>query len=368
MDIRLFADSVHDLLEELTQNPAHLGAAIFNHFDRLPKWRDLDLALIGADSEPGSADLVRRELYQLTRSRDNYRLADLGNLRPAADREQTAGRLREVCAYLLDQGVLPVVLTDDPSLLLAQYLAHEHLGQPVALAVVDSRADLTETQPLGKILAHQPNYLFGLSLLGHQQYLVAPEHLALLQKLNADLLSVGKMRDHFRETEPVLRGADLVGFHLGAVRRADAPANRARHPFGLTGEEICQLAWYAGHAERLRSVGFYGYQADADPFGHTAALLATMVWYLVEGFYHRSPLQPFTEDFYIKLHVPVMGDSLVFYKHRHHDKWWLEVPLSGPAAQAFGAVLHVPCSQLDYEQAVAGSLPDRWVRAVERAS
>jgi formiminoglutamase len=364
MNLRLFLDSVHDWVQTFPHEPDSLGAVIFHDFDQLPKWKDLDLALIGADEHSNGANVVRQHLYALRRSRDHYRVVDLGNLRPGTDREQSLLRLREVCEYLLGQNVVPIILADSHELDFAQYLAHGALSPLVTVAQVDCRPDLDSH--LQRILAHQPNYLLSLSLIGYQQYLTSHEALATLQKIGADLMSVGKLRDDYREAEPLLRAANLLSLDLAAVRRADAPANRALHPFGLTGEEACQLCWYAGAGEHLTSCGLYGYDAAADPYGQTAALVAVMVWYFLEGYYHRVAIEPFTEVNFIKYRVPMGPSELVFFKHKTAEKWWLDIPLSPAQQEAYGPHLRVPCSYRDFEQATSGHLPDRWVRAVER--
>ncbi|MDZ7650641.1 MAG: arginase family protein [Cytophagales bacterium] len=54
----------------------------------------------------------------------------------------------------------------------------------------------------------------------------------------------------------------LLSFDVTAIRSSDAPGNANAQPFGLTGEEACQLCWYAGMNEKLSSVGFYEYNPD----------------------------------------------------------------------------------------------------------
>ncbi len=366
MNLRLFLDSAHELVLDFPLDPESLGAVIYSDFDHLPKWKDLDIVLIGADENGNGADVVRKHLYALKRGRDHYRVADLGNLRPGADREQTLLRLREVCEYLLGQQVIPLILADSHELDFAQYLAHGARSKLVTVAQIDCQPDLAGQSHLQRILAHQPNYLFGVSLIGYQQYLTSHEELALFQKIGADLMSVGKLRDNYREAEPLLRGADMLSFDLAAVRRADAPANRAFHPFGLSGEEACQLLWYAGAGEHLTSCGLYGYDANADPYGQTGALLAVMAWYFLEGFYHRVPLEPANEAYFIRYTVPVGPGELVFLKHKMVEKWWLEIALAAPQSDIYGPQLRVPCSYADFELATSGNLPDRWIRAMER--
>jgi hypothetical protein len=147
---------------------------------------------------------------------------------------------------------------------------------------------------------------------------------------------------------------------IAALRWQDAPGYSPANPFGLGNEEATQLCWYAGHNEQLRSFGLYGYRADQDPNGLAAATLATMLWYFVEGFYHRRPETGFGTFRFLTYTVVLPGnpDKLVFYKSRRADKWWMEVERLGDNA----VKRVIPCTYEDYLNASQGDLPQRWIR------
>ncbi len=101
--------------------------------------------------------------------------------------------------------------------------------------------------------------------------------------------------------------------------------------FGLTGEEACQISWYAGLNEKLSSIGFYEYNPSFDDAQRkTAAVIATMIWYFVEGYYHRKNEQNFRSNDFLKYTVsmPVEPEVITFYKSKFSEKWWVEVPSS----------------------------------------
>ncbi|NVO84869.1 formimidoylglutamase [Hymenobacter terrestris] len=396
MNLAIFFDP---LPEELVPAgaPATVLAGAISAFTggTFPDWRAADLALIGLDEWRGSAagepaghgaNAVRGQLYQLQKSSSPCRLADLGNLRPGLTLEDTYQRLREIIAALLEQGTVAILLGGSHDLDYGQFLAYETLERAISFATVDARVDMAEPDGSGaapedthlrRMLLHAPSFLFNFSQLAHQQYLVAPDVLAALEKLHFETLRVGQIRDDIRQAEPLLRQADFVSFDVAAVRWQDAPGYQPANPFGLTNEEAAKLAWYAGCNDQLTSFGLYGYRPNHDPHGLAAMVQATMLWYFVEGYYYRRREIDFRGPTFLRyaagLHGPVRytqshpggptdeeeedgPDRIVFYKSRQTDRWWMEVVnLTGNARRI------VPCSYQDYLRAAQGDVPHRWI-------
>src|SRR5690606_32620203 len=92
----------------------------------------------------------------------------------------------------------------------------------------------------------------------------------------------------------------------------------------------------------------------------TAMTVATMIWYFIEGFYHRKNEQSFTGKQFTKYAVAFNDDNpdrMVFYKSNKSEKWWLEVEslTEGKSPRI------VPCSYEDYLLATKGEVPNRWI-------
>ena len=379
MNLALFFDPLPETLMAAAPAPTTLAAYATRFTETFPNWRTADLALIGLDEWRGSAtgspssnrhgaNEVRQRFYQLQKGTGTIRLVDLGNLRPGLTLEDTYQRLREIIGALLEENTVPVLLGGSHDLDYGQFLAYETQDRAISVAVVDARADMAEPGPgtapeeshLRRLLVHEPNYVFSLAHLGHQQYLTPPEVLVALEKLHFETMSVGEIRADKRLAEPLVRQADLMSVDISALRWQDAPGYYPANPFGLGNEEATQLCWYAGHNERLSSFGLYGYRADQDPHGLAAATLATMLWYFVEGFYHRRPETGFGTFRFLTYTVVLPGnpDKLVFYKSRRAEKWWMEVERLGDNA----VKRVVPCTYEDYLHASQGDLPQRWIR------
>ena len=94
--------------------------------------------------------------------------------------------------------------------------------------------------------------------------------------------------------------------------------------------------------------------------------MATMIWYFVEGFYHRRNESDFKGSDYVKFTVemPRQKEGLVFYKSKFTDKWWMEV--SNDLQRPFPNKSIIPCSYSDYEQATKGEFPERYLNSTAK--
>ncbi len=379
MNLKIFFDPVDESLGDDMHDVQAVYHQLHINFGRLfPDWTTMDMVLIGLTEDRGgvpSAALktaptaIRQQWYRLKRGTGSCRLADLGDLRVGRTYEETLERLTEVCRVLLEAGQTILLMGGTHDLHLGAYRAFEEAGQRITVLNVDARLD---TEPsawatpsrhhLTRLFAQEPNYLFNFVQMGHQAYLADAPTQRDFEKSYFDLVRLGELRGEIGRAEPYCREAALLSFDVGALRQADAPGHAATRPFGLSGEEGCQLCWYAGCGPRLRVAGWYEFDPHYDVRAQTAATVAIMMWYFVEGFCHRVPVPTFEDNACRRYVVPLAGQELVFYKQLRADTWWLEVPAPNPAERPYRA----PCSRQDYEQACGGELPERWVRTHAR--
>ncbi len=335
----------------------------------------MDIAIVGITENRGTtaegvnmaANKVREKLYTLKRGSASYRITDLGNLNNGPELEESQARLREVCEFLMTYNVIPLIVGGSQEMVLGQYRAYEAQERLISVMNVDARLDMEDEDEASKsfltsLLTHQPNYLFSYNHLAHQSYLVDAQALTAIDKLYFESKRLGELRDDIQEAEPLIRLADMLSFDVSAIRSADAPGASDPQPFGLTGEEACQIAWYAGMNDKLTSLSiseFSGTQDDAH--GKTASVIATMMWYFIEGYYNRKDSGLFDSDSYLKYVVSMEStdETLEFYKSKLSDKWWMVVTYGqGHAERAF-----IPCSYQDYTAATHGDFPERWIQA-----
>ena len=352
--------------------------------DKMPDYKGAHMAIVGIKEERGNlgnvgsaqgADEVRKKLYNLKRGNGSYKIVDLGNLNIGHDLNETYTRVSEVCRILLEANVLPILIGGTHDLDYGQYCGYETLEKLVSFLNVDAFLDLEdqETSPenrkhIHKVLLHEPNFLFSYTHLAYQSYLIDPLSVSVLEKLYFEAFRIGQLRTNIQEIEPAIQNADLLSFDITAIRSSDAPGNANAQPFGLTGEEACQICWYAGQNEKLSSIGFYEYNPRwDDEHNKTASVIATMIWYFVEGYYYRKNEQNFRSNDFLKYTVsmPVEPETLSFYKSKFSEKWWMEVPYPG-GKEKYARNSIVPCSYSDYQTAVKGEVPERYINTVAK--
>src|SRR5690606_38794641 len=169
----------------------HIIRAFVSEF---PSWDDEskpDIALVGVEEDRaavgnnGSAkapDAVRKHFYNLYQGDYTVNIVDLGNIKAGKQVSDTYAALKLVVEELVKQDIVPVIIGGGQDLTYAQYRGYENLEQRVELAVIDSRFDLDQDNDetttldsqtyLNKIILHEPDYLFNLSNVAYQTYLV----------------------------------------------------------------------------------------------------------------------------------------------------------------------------------------------------
>lgn len=345
---------------------------------------EAQLAIIGVPESRNSyknascsmaPDEIRRQFYQLYRWNDNVRIIDMGNVIVGETVEDTYEIVSEIAADLISQRVIPIILGGGNDLVFANYRAYEKLDQMVNAVAVDACFDLgDENQPIrsdayvNKMVLQQPNYLLNYANIGYQTYMNSPESLKLMDELFFETYRVGFMRQDIIEVEPIVRNADMVSIDISAVRRPDAPGCPHSSSNGFYGEEICQVAKYAGVSDKLTSFGIYEYDPTLDYGNQTSQLIAHIMWYFVEGFLNRCDDAQFkNKQDYRQYSIQVSGalDELVFYCSKKTGRWWVVVPLIHKEKDRVQQYF-LPCSKRDYELACEDVISQRWWKAYHK--
>ena len=380
MDIKLFLDPVADECISKDLPASSFQKSIFINHGKMYDLDGIDVAILGVqDHRSRSLDIpvginhFRKELYQLTRTTGPNRILDLGNLRNGPTPYDTGLRLMEVCEHLLGRDILPVIIGGTQDLDIGQYRAYEAHDKLITLLNIDARFDLNEEAiasngHIAKIIKHDPNFLFNYIHLGYQTYFVDPDQVGIMEQLSFESARLGELKGKIQEMEPVIRDADMITFDLSAIQSMYFPATHVANVFGLTGEEACQICWYAGQNDKLTSIGFYEYLESNDASGHSAAkTLATMIWYFIEGYYHRKGDKNFLSNDYLIYEVAFENrpETIRFYKSQRSEKWWMEIPDEN-SHSVFLRNRMIPCSYSDYETAINGEFPQRWLKAISK--
>ncbi len=344
-----------------------------------PDWQQARLVLLGVNEDratidsSGSAaapDHIRHYLYRLAKPHEEVRIADLGNIAAGETARDTYFAVIEVLQHLLDAGCTVVLLGGSDDLVFPVYKAYEVLGRVINICSVDSRFNLeggdtiNSNNYLQHIILQQPNYLFDYINLGYQTYFVGREMIQLMEELKFSTLRLGEVQSNLERAEPLVRYSDVVAVDISAVRQSDAPAAANPSPHGLYGEQLCQLARYAGMSDKTTTFGLFEMVPSRDRNGQTAHMMAHALWYFIEGFCYRQNDFPSRDKQSYKRFTVEMSDNgmeLVFYKSLKSDRWWMEVPCNDDERrQRYLRHSLIPCSYHDYQRAMDNEIPELW--------
>ncbi len=386
MDLKLFFNPIGKEIAVNSITPSSLANSLYINEEAFPETDEMDIAIIGLQEARGaeevnqegisrSADEIRKQLYSLKRGSGNLKVIDLGNFRNGPELEDSYQRLKEVSAFLMEENILPLIIGGSHNMDIGQYLGYESQDKLITLLSIDNKLDLGDPKTgipnqshVHRIFKHDPNYLFNYSQLGYQSYLVDQRETELLEKLYFEAVRLGLIKENVQELEPTIRDADMISFDLSALQAHYAPGGTDSKVYGLTGEEACQICWYAGLNDKLSSIGFYGYDVNKDTEDHKSSfVVATMIWYFLEGFYNRKGDKNFHSDDYLIYEVSIGGDpaSIKFHKSKISEKWWMEIP--NPNEETGFIKSHmIPCSYSDYETALKGEVPNKWIKTYSK--
>ena len=344
-----------------------------------PDWKQARLVLMGVAEDRASVDgagsaaapdKVRHYLYRLARPHEELHVADLGNIAAGATVRDTYFAVIEVLQQLLEAGCTVVLLGGSDDLVFPVYKAYEVLGRVINICAVDARFNLeggdniNSNNYLQHIILQQPNYLFDYINLGYQTYFVGREMIQLMEELKFSTLRLGEVQNNLERAEPLVRYSDVVAVDISAVRQGDAPAAANPSPHGLYGEQLCQLARYAGMSDKTTTFGLFEMVPAHDRDGQTAHMMAHAVWYFIEGFCYRLNDFPSRDKQSYKCFTVEMNDhnlELVFYKSLKSDRWWMEVPCADDErGRRYQRHSLIPCSYHDYQRAMENEIPELW--------
>lgn len=354
------------------QHALQIGKRILPITEYNSDWSEADIVLIGCGEQRGtgidaawsySPDAVREELYRMYDWHTSVKVADMGNIREGATPGDTRAALRTVLQEVEAAGKIAVVIGGSHDLTLQQYDVFKKAEKTINAAVVDMLIDLEETEGISDtgflmdMLTEQPNFVRHFSHLGFQSYYVNPNMLETLDKLRFDCFRLGRVRENIEEMEPVLRHCDMISIDMNAVRSCDAPFLKNGSPNGFFGDEICQLARYAGMSSQLSSFGIYGYQAELDKNKQGAKLIAQMLWYFADGYLIRKNEASLSNrGEFVEYNIALTGNDTLFLKSKKTNRWWMQLPDG----------TFTPCSYNDYLTAGNNEIPERWFREQER--
>jgi arginase family enzyme len=313
-----------------------------------------------------SPGVIRRHLYALSANAQKT-VVDLGNLRTGKTLADTYYCIKDLVAELYSRGIVTMLIGGTMDVFYGNCLAME--GQKITLTNITPQLRLpvygAEKNPLNSLMFEQGSQSVHVCNIGYQSYYVSQRELDYFSDRHFEAYRLGEVRDDIRASEPVIRDTDLLAISMDAVKHSDAPAASNASPNGFTGEEICQLAFFAGLSFKCRSLGIFDMLPQNDLRDVTAKLAAQMVWYFIEGVTKRNTDNPIEHGQNFKkyhIYFEELHHDLFFFKNIRTERWWMEVP--SISNEKSGII--ISCTPEDYARATKQEIPDRWWKCYQR--
>ncbi len=358
---------------DAAHNDSQMRSIIKIYEEEIPDLANIDIVIVGINEFRGSgisggkknaADMVRRRFYELHYWHKEILIADIGNIKNGASLNDSYSAITIVLKELLFLKKTIIIIGGSHDNTLAQYFAYKELNKIIDATVIDATIDLRSESSLRsenflmEILTGEPNMVQHYNHIAFQSYFVHPGMLETMDKLRFDCFRVGNVKEELEEMEPVIRNSDMLSFDIAAIKNSDAPASNCS-PNGLTGEEACTLARYAGMSPSVSSFGIYGYDAAKDLQNLTALQIAQMLWYFIDGKSRNRNESPLNErQNFNEYHTVFAEVDTVFIQSKKTGRWWMQMPDKKM----------IPCSYKDYLFASNNEIPERWLRSQERES
>ncbi|GLB51574.1 arginase [Neptunitalea chrysea] len=365
-----------------TLNVFTLGAklTIYTEESEFPDLNGVSIALLGVPECRGdrrnsntllNLSEFRKQLYQLFPGNWAVSIADLGDINPGAEVNDTYYALKEIVAELIKKQITPIIIGGSQDLTYAAYRAYDKLDQMVNLVSVDNSFDLKFDDEglhaesfLNSVIQEMPPNLSDYANIGYQVYYNSQEGLDLMEKLFFESFRLGEVVNDLGAMEPVFRNADLVSFDMSAVQGSDLGHTEGSFPNGFNAREICGLARYAGISDRVSCFGLFNVPLSERAF----QLSAQLVWYFIEGYNYRYNEYPFgSKENFFKYIVPVDDTEIIFYKSDKSGRWWMEVSIFEKEYNNFVKETLIPCTEQDYLNATRQITPERWWRIYQKS-
>ena len=364
---------------EATQIGRSIDTHVNGHF---PSNENYELAFFNVSEFEGSknsscTDLCKIRPYLYSLHFENLpKIVDLGLLKLDSSRKKSFKLIQDVCEILIQSKIIPIVIGGGHDISYAIYKSYVSLSRFVTLTVVDNKFDiglqddnLASFSHLGKVISFKPSHLFHYVNLCYQSYFVSPMAIDMLQKMNFDVYRLGEIKSNLNEIEPIMRNTDFLSIDLSAIQNSFVSANVYSGPNGLSGEEICKLMRYAGISDKITSLGVFEYNQNLDKNGQSAQLISQMIWYFLEGYsLRKNELNPNVNNC-IKYTVSFDDgrNEIIFYKSKKSSRWWMGVPVKSEKNKNIENYF-IACSYKDYELAMKGDIPPKWIKTYKKLS
>lgn len=167
-------------------------------------------------------------------------------------------------------------------------------------------------------------------------------------------LSLGEVKNNASVVEPYLRNSKKLIVNPNVIKKADSHF-KGSDLCGLTIEETCQIARYAGISPSIEQIQFAS--IDSADHGNRLYECASVIsWYFLEGFMNKKfeNAADRNNTCYI-IQNEYFENPLKFITSTESGRWWVQLE---------GESEYMPCLYEDYVSCKSGQIPDRLLALV----
>ena len=315
-----------------------------------------------------SPGIIRKYLYSLAEgSKDT--VVDMGNLKTGKSLVDTYYCVRDLVSEFYDRNIVTLLLGGSIDVFYGNCLAMKKQGSVITTVVPRLRLPVRNgdaIHPLNSLIFDKSDFAPHICNIGFQSYYVPHWEVDFFSDKQFEAYRLGEVRNkNMNASEPVIRDSDLMAISMDAVRFSDAPAASNPSPNGFSGEEICQLAYFAGLSNKCKSLGLFDMIPQNDCQDMTAMLAAQIAWYFIEGTKKRNIDNPKDDMQNFKKYLIFFDElhyDLCFFKNIKTERWWMKVPSITNDEDS----LIISCLPEDYLKATEQEIPDRWWKTYQR--
>ncbi len=282
------------------------------------------VSFVGAHPATGE---VRAQLSHLELDMYNDNMADIGDvISPHKD---------HIDKVLIDlsntEHHTPFLVCDDSNINLSDAIV-SNFAKPVFVA---NRPVLTDEHYHIGIQKHYVGPLFDIDINKH--------------------IRLGEVRSNLQSAEVILRTADYVSINLNVLRCSDNLGNEESNTAGLSIEELCMIAKYAGASTQIKAISVLGFNHNRDIHHMMSKNIALIFWYFLDGVLLRK--QELTSENIVKSYTVFTEDlenELLFTENSNTGRWWVRIH-----SDDANEIVEFACTKNDYELACKNEISER---------
>jgi len=321
----------------------------------------------GCDKAP---DYTRQFLYGLRTISNDLQIVDMGNIRGKTIDDRYHA-LEEITGILISKKIIPIIIGGSQDYTVPIAAAVKKAIGHYRMAMIDSKIDwlapdkdYSSASFLGYLCNDEEKAPYDLSLVGVQKYLFSASQEEKIINASYEFFRMGQLRQFgHKAAEPYILDADILSADMTTVRQCDQPARHFPMPNGLTGEEFCQLMWYAGLSDNMKAIGLFELDTNLDISHQGTVLKAQAIWHILEAItlrYNDYPAKELNSYRQFIVHLEDYEIDIKFYNNPDNDRWWVEIPTEKNQPEI------VACGRSDFETASNRDIPERWFRFIKK--